>query len=71
MSLPPSTHPVWLRLAGGAISNLQTQHLGTQLLTKRIVRGAEPVAFKAAEIYSFFSKWERALSAEVQQLSRL
>lgn len=71
MSLPPSTHPIWLRLANGALSRLKTQHLGTQLMIKRLERSNDAAATKATEIFSFFSKWERALAVEVQQLGSL
>lgn len=71
MSLPPPHHPCWQRLASGGLSRLRTQHLGTQLLTKRIERSTDPVSVKAAEICAFFVKWERTLSQEVQQLASL
>jgi len=71
VSIPPSNHPVWQRLATGGLSKLSTQHLGTQLLTKRIQRSTDPLHAKAAEIHAFFTKWERALAPEVQQLASL
>ena len=71
LSIPTSTHPVWLRLAGGALSRLKTQHLGTQLMIKRVERSTDPNAIKAAEIYAFFAKWERALSTEIHQITTL
>jgi len=69
MPLPPPNHPCWQRLASGAIGRLKTQHLGTQLLAKRIERSTDPLPVKAGEILAFFTKWERALGAEVQQLT--
>lgn len=71
MSLPPANHPCWQRLASGGLSRLRTQHLGTQLLTKRIERSTDPVSVKAVEICAFFVKWERTLQQEVQQLASL
>jgi len=71
MAVPALNHPCWSRLADGALSRLKTQHLGTQLMTKRLQRSADPVHLKAAEIHAFFAKWERALSAEIQQLTAL
>lgn len=71
MAVPPINHPCWSRLASGSLSRLQTKHLGTQLMTKRIERSADPVQLKAAEVHAFFSKWERALPNEVQQLATL
>lgn len=71
MSLPNTTDPCWQRLASGAIVRLKTQHLGTQLLAKRIERSADPLPAKVREIQAFFSKWERALPAEVAQLRNL
>lgn len=71
MSLPASNHPCWQKLASGALSRLKTQHLGTQLLTKRIERSTDPLPVKVQEIQAFFSKWERALPQEVSQLAGL
>jgi hypothetical protein len=69
MSVPASNHPCWQRLASGAIARLKTQHLGTQLMTKRIERSADPVNVKASELHAYFAKWERALPTEVAQLA--
>lgn len=71
MAVPALNHPCWQRLAGGALSRLKTQHLGTQLMTKRLERSTDPVQTKAAEIHAFFTKWERVLAAEIQQFSSL
>lgn len=71
MTLPAPNHPCWLRLADGALSRLKTQHLGIQLLTKRLERSADPPAVKAREIHAFFDKWGRALPGEVEQISTL
>jgi hypothetical protein len=68
-AVPPLNHPCWQRLASGALSRIRTQHLGTQLLTKRIERSSDPAADKAREIHAFFAKWERALHDEVRQLT--
>jgi hypothetical protein len=50
---------------------MKTQHLGTQLMIKRIERSADTPQAKAREIQAFFAKWERALPAEIQQLITL
>lgn len=71
MAVPPLTHSCWLRLAGGALSRLKTQHLGTQLMSKRLERSTEPASVKAAEIHAYFVRWERVLLAETQQLATL
>ena len=71
MAVPPSNHPCWQRLASGGLSKLKTQHLGTQLLTKRIERSTDPMPVKVAEIQAFFTKWEKVLPAEVAQLTSL
>lgn len=71
MSVPSINHPLWQRLASGGLQRLKTTHLGTQLMSKRLERSADPVAVKAAEIHAFFSKWERVLASEVQQLGTL
>ncbi|QDK33101.1 MULTISPECIES: hypothetical protein [Sphingomonadaceae] len=71
MSLPASNSPVWARLASGGLSRIQTSHLGTQMLIKRLELSKDPPATKATEIYSYFQKWERSLANEVAQLARL
>lgn len=71
MAIPAANHPCWQRLANGSMLKLKTQHLGTQLLIKRLERSADPVTTKAAELHAFFSKWERVLPTEVQQLASL
>lgn len=71
MAIPAPNHPCWLKLANGALEKLKTEHLGTQLMIKRITRSADPAAAKASELHAYFSKWERALSREVAQLTIL
>jgi hypothetical protein len=71
VSIPQPEHPCWQRLAAGALSRMKTQHLGTQLMMKRIERSSDPATAKAKEIQAFFTKWERALPAEIQQLTIL
>ncbi len=71
MSLPPQGSAVWGRLASGGLSRLQTSHLGTQMLIKRLELSPSPPAAKATEIYNYFVKWERSLANEVAQLTRL
>jgi hypothetical protein len=71
MAIPEPNHPCWQRLASGSLSKIRTEHLGTQLMTKRLERSPAPAIEKAAEIYAFFAKWERVLGAEVQQITRL
>lgn len=71
MSIPPLQSPVWHKLAGGALSRLTTQHLGIQLMAKRLERSDAAPTAKAMEIHAFFAKWERVLGAEIQQLAKL
>lgn len=71
MALPNSTHPCWSRAAGGGLARIQTSNLAMQLLVKRLERSTDPAPQKASEIQAFFTKWERILSAEIDQLNRL
>lgn len=71
MAVPAPSHACWQKLANGSLANLKTDHLGTQLMTKRIIRSTDPVAAKAAELHAYFTKWERILANEVAQLSTL
>ncbi len=36
MTIPAPSSPVWTRLASGGLSRIQTSHLGTQMLIKRL-----------------------------------
>jgi hypothetical protein len=69
MSVPAPNHPCWQRLASGGLARLKTQHLGTQLMTKRLERSSDPVSTKATEIHAFFARWERALAPELAQIN--
>jgi hypothetical protein len=71
MPVPPANHPCWQKLASGGLSKLRTQHLGTQLMTKRLEKSPDPVPAKAAEIHAFFAKWERILPSEIAQLTTI
>ena len=71
MAVPPSNHPCWHKLAAGGLARLQTQHLGIQLMGKRMERANDPMDMRAAEIHAFFAKWERALTTEIAQLKDL
>ena len=70
-AVPPLSNPCWTRLANGGLSRLKTSHLGTQFLAKRLERSTDPTSVKAAEIHGFFVKWERILSAELDQIARI
>jgi len=71
MAVPPLNHPCWQKLAGGALSNIKTQHLGTQLLAKRLERSSNPIQERAIELHTFFTRWERILGNEISQLTKL
>ena len=71
MSIPDSSHPCWGKLADGGATRIRTQHLGMQLLIKRLERSSESPSQKAGEFRSFFAKWEPTLGSEIQQLARL
>ncbi|WP_280192301.1 hypothetical protein [Delftia sp. PS-11] len=71
MAIPAPNHPCWQKLANGGLSRIKTQHLGTQLMAKRIERSADPLPAKAAEIHAFFTKWERILPTEIAQLATI
>lgn len=71
MAIPAPNHPCWQRLAGGSLSRLNTQHLGTQFLIKNMERSKDPLPDKAQAICAYFTKWERLLAHEIQQLANL
>lgn len=71
MALPPANHPCWTRAASGGLAKLRTEHLGTQLLTKRLERSTDPMPQKVSEVIAFFTKWERILPNEIAQLQTL
>jgi len=71
MAVPAPNHPCWQKLASGSLANIKTEHLGTQLMAKRMARSADPVPARAAELHAYFTKWERILTNEVAQLTSL
>jgi len=71
VSVPPLYNPCWARLANGGLKRLKTNHLGTQFLIKRMERSTDSAAVKAAEIHAFFVKWERILTAELEQIASI
>jgi hypothetical protein len=70
-AVPPLSNPCWARLANGGLKRLKTNHLATQFLVKRLERSTDPVPVKAAEIHAFFAKWERILTAELDQIASI
>lgn len=71
MAVPASSHPCWIHLAEGALKHLRSNHLGTQLMTKRLEKSSAPIDEKAAQIRAFFERWEMVLPDEVSQLTSL
>ncbi len=71
MAIPSPTHPCWSRAAGGGLARIQTSNLALQLMVKRLERSTDPAPHKASEIQAFFAKWERILTAEIEQLNRI
>lgn len=71
MAIPAPHHPCWRKLVSGALEKLKTEHLGTQLLIKRMFRSSDPDTAKASELHTYFTKWERILPGEVAQLTTL
>lgn len=71
VSVPSPSNPCWVRLANGGLKRLKTNHLGTQFLVKRLERSTDPLPVKAAEIHAFFAKWERILTAELEQIASI
>ncbi len=71
MAIPSPSHPCWSRAASGGLARIQTSNLALQLLVKRMERSADSATQKASEIQAFFTKWERILASEVDQLARI
>ena len=71
MAVPTPSHPCWQKLAGGSLAKIKTEHLGTQLLAKRMARSTDPLPARAAELHAYFTKWERLLANEIAQLPSL
>lgn len=71
MTIPASNHPCWTRAATGGLARIQSTNLAMQLLAKNIERATDPTPQKAAQIQAFFAKWERMLSSEIDQLTRI
>lgn len=71
MALPPNNHPCWAKTASGGLAKIDTTNLALQLMAKRLERSTDPVATKVGEIQAFFSKWERMLGWEIEQLHKI
>lgn len=71
MALPSANSPCWQRLASGGLSRLRTDHLGTQMMIKRLERSTDPVSKKATDLHEYFAKWERGLANEIAQISNI
>lgn len=67
MALPPATAPCWRMLASGGLERLRTDNLGTRMLIKRLQMTPLSVDAKAAEIHTYYAKWERGLANEIAQ----
>lgn len=70
MILPDRTHPCWSKLAAG-VPGFAPRQLALQLLFTRLRQEAMPPAAKAEALHAFFVKYEKILSAEIQQLQAL
>ncbi|MCE7798886.1 hypothetical protein LWE61_20360 [Sphingobium sufflavum] len=69
MALPPRTSPCWQRLATGGLERIKTENLGTRMLIKRIEMSKSGAPEKAAEIFEYYTKWERGLAHEIAQFA--
>ena len=68
MTVPPLSAPCWARLASGKAVMFKTEHLGMQLLLKRLERSTASESIKIQEVHSFFSKWQNVLAKEIASL---
>ncbi|HWU04004.1 MAG TPA: hypothetical protein VN222_14790 [Novosphingobium sp.] len=71
MALPPKSAACWQKLAVGGLKLIKTQNLGAQMLAQRLELSKLSPTQKADEIYGFFTKWERGLTNEINQLASL
>ena len=69
MAVPPISAPCWSRLANGGLERINTDHLGTKMLVKRLQMSGASVAAKAQEIHAYYAKWERGLANEIAQFA--
>ncbi len=60
-----------MRLASVGLSRFNTKALGLQLLFKRFDLESTPAVERAKAIHNFFEKYEKILSNEISQLSKL
>lgn len=71
--VPDTTHPCWRGIATGT-KKIQTQALGLQMLLKRFQGSITPsspaasINAAAAELHSFFVKYEKILGNEIKSL---
>ncbi|MBI2511482.1 MAG: hypothetical protein HYV96_05850 [Opitutae bacterium] len=70
MNIPDRSHPCWAKLAAG-VPGFTPRQLALQLLFTRLRHEAISTAAKADALHAFFVKYEKILSAELQQLQGL
>ena len=70
MTIPDRNHPCWARLVAG-VPGFTPRQLALQLLFTRLRHENAPLAAKAEAVQAFFVKYEKILSAELQQLQTL
>lgn len=68
--IPAQNSACWIKLAQKT-NMLKTNHLGTQLMLKRLEKSSDAPGAKAAEIYAFFAKWQNILRQEIAQIATL
>lgn len=71
MSIPDSTHLCWQKLASNSVPGFTPKQLALQLLFTRLKNETMSVRDKADAIHAFFVKYEKILTAEMNQLRDL
>jgi hypothetical protein len=71
MGIPDPRHTCWLRLASPQAAGFVPKKLALQLLFTRLSHETMPASAKAEAIYTFFVKYEKILSWELNELQRL
>lgn len=71
MNLPGPHHPCWTRLTAPQALGFVPKQLALQLLFTRLGHESLSIPEKAQALHTFFVKYEKILSQEIEQLRAL
>jgi hypothetical protein len=68
MSIPPPDHACWSRLISGQMPQFKTRQAALMFLLKKLQGSPQALDERKRSLLDFFTKYERVLGAEIDQL---